>query len=217
MSKGFSMVFVLVLLAAACVHTAPQQRYQTGEILLEEDFSTPYNWEARRQGNVSIGVENGVYVMRSDVTQYVRGFHNQTHDNVVIEVRTRQLSMHENNAYGVICRASRGNNASGYYFLIGGDGSYSIRRGRDNDVDGLVSWTKTGAVHTGPSQNVIRAVCIDDYLALYVNGKFVADARDRSYKTGYTGFAAAVSRDGTLEVNFDDLTIWQGSLSDAQG
>src|SRR5690606_3326333 len=113
MFRGFSVVFILVLLAAACVYAGPQQRYQTGAVLLEEDFTTPYNWEARQQGNVSIGVENGVYVIRSDVTQYVRGFHNQTHDNVVIEVKTRQLSMHENNAYGVICRASRGNNASG--------------------------------------------------------------------------------------------------------
>ncbi|MBK8029721.1 MAG: hypothetical protein IPK17_09460 [Chloroflexi bacterium] len=115
------------------------------------------------------------------------GLNAERHTDVVIEVETTQLSDDRNNAYGVLCRASTSNDGDGYYFLISGDGYFSIRRGATERVDGLIDWTQTNVVNQDRGINRIRAVCIGDYLALQVNGQFIADTHDTRYAEGYAG------------------------------
>jgi hypothetical protein len=103
------------------------------------------------------------------------------------------------------------NNGDGYLFLIRGDRSYAIMRARGRDVQALVNWGTSNAINPGPGQNHIRAVCLDDYLALYVNDQFVADANDDAYLRGQVGLtAASVDRLG-VQVEFDNLTISQAN------
>jgi hypothetical protein len=144
----------------------------------------------------------------------VRGF-NPSADTVadsIIEVQTMQFSAHDNNAYGIICRGALNNSAAGYYFLIGGDGSYSIRKGQDDDAKALVRWSRTTAINRDSNKNTIKAVCIEDYLALYINDKFVADTHDSAFKSGYPGFVVAVSQGHEIDVTFDDLVIHEAAL-----
>ena len=68
-------------------------------------------------------------------------------------------------------------------------------------------WTRTDAIQQGRGINRIRIVCVDDYLALYVNGQFVAEARDSLFASGYAGLTAAVPEGGEVDVRFDDLVI----------
>jgi hypothetical protein len=104
------------------------------------------------------------------------------------------------------------NNGDGYLFLIRGDGSYAMMRSRGRDVQPLVDWGTSSAINPGPGQNHIRAVCLDDYLALYVNDQFVADASDDAYLRGQVGLtAASVDRLG-VQVEFDNLTISEANL-----
>jgi hypothetical protein len=197
----------------ACQST-PSRNYILGDVLLEEEFTNTFDWDNRVAGDVRIGVDNGDYRMRANVNQYVRGFNNQRHSNVVIEVDTLQRSPEETNAYGVVCRASATDGRStGYYFLIGADGTYSIRKGVDGDVEALVSWAHSDVIDNGPGPNTIRAVCVEDYLALYVNDQFIADTRDTSYRTGYAGFAVATRQGTAIDVAFDNLMIWSASLA----
>jgi hypothetical protein len=205
------VVWFIVIAISGCSGAATRQ-YATGALLVDEDFTNGYGWDNKKQGEVEIDVEDGAYVMRANVNQYVRGFNSQMNGDVVIEVRARQLSEEQTNAYGVVCRASQANNNTGYYFLVGGDGTYSIRRGQDGEVDDLVSWAYSGAVNRGSAANLIRAVCIGDYLALYVNGQFVAEARDSSFKRGFTAFTVATKKNTTIEVVFDDFKMWEGTL-----
>lgn len=209
----FRCLFYCLLLLCICgCRATPQAAVQTGALLVDEDFTSTFEWDTRAQAGVQIGVFDGAYRMFSPVNQYVRGFNSRVDSDVVIQVHARQLSAAENNAYGVVCRASPSNLANGYYFLVGGDGTYSIRRGKDNAIDPLISWAGSAAVHRSAARNVIRAVCVADYLALYVNGEFVASARDSTYRTGFTGFVVAAGRASEVEVEFDNLKIWQGIL-----
>jgi hypothetical protein len=48
---------------------------------------------------------------------------------------------------------------------------------------------------------------MDTYLALYVNGQFIADASDDTYTTGQVGLLAAAAGRVGLEVSFDNLTV----------
>lgn len=197
-------------LLAACA-SGPMAGYTTGDVLLVDDFSEGFDWETRAANGVEIGPANGAYRIRSNTTQYVRGFNSHTHNDVVIEVDALHLSSNNNNAFGVMCRATRGDYTSaGYYFLIGSDGTYSIRMGRGGDVVALVSWQRSRAVYRGAASNRLRVICVGDYLALYVNGQFVTDVRDSTYRSGVAGFVAATASNTTVEVAFDNLTMWRG-------
>lgn len=203
-----------VIVALVGCAARPTEQFLLGDALVREDFRQPYAWRERvgEEFGILFRVEDGAYRARSQQQGFIAGLNGQRHTNVVIEVETTQLSDAINNAYGVMCRASGNNDGDGYYFLISGDGYFSVRRGMTERVDGLVDWTTTSAVNQFRGINRIRAVCIDDYLALYVNGQFLAEARDSRYTDGYAGLTAAVVRGGTVDIAFDDLTIWAARL-----
>jgi len=205
----------LLILLAACLPTnEPSAQIALGDLLLEENFDDAPGWDAAAQDNVSIGVRSSAYRMNVDVNSYVRGFNSTPYEDVVIDVETTQYSREENNAYGVICRGSTSEMSSnGYYFLIGADGSYSLRKGQFLEVRPLIKWDKTDAVNEGARVNSIRVICVENYLALYINGEFVADIRDDTFSRGYIGFVAT-TEDGTLiDVAFDNLRVYAGHLA----
>jgi hypothetical protein len=132
--------------------------------------------------------------------------------DTVVEVETTQLSAYRNNAYGVMCRANPTDNSNGYFFLISGDGNYTIRRGAVDQVKALIPFTYSDAIRQDKGINRIRAVCIGDYLALYVNDVFVAETHDDYFSRGYTGLSVAVVKGGDADIAFDDLTVYNAAL-----
>lgn len=207
MHRIIALALVVLLAAAGCA-AAPSQAVTAGETLLVEGFDKSTAWENYEQEGVSLSVTGGAYRAFSNARGYIWGLNAIEHTDVVIQVLSRQISTEENNAYGVICRADVSNNGDGYYFLISGDGYYSIAKGTGENVEALVGWTTTNAVNKGQGNNVIRAVCLGDYLGLFVNETFVGEARDSTFSTGYAGLAVAPVEEGsTVEINFDDLQI----------
>jgi hypothetical protein len=99
------------------------------------------------------------------------------------------------------------NNGDGYLFLIEGNGRFAIMRSQGRSVTPLVNWTASSVIKTGAADNRIRAVCLGDYLAMYVNGTFVGDATDDTYSTGQVGLAGAAASRLGLQVTFDNLTV----------
>lgn len=127
------------------------------------------------------------------------------------EEATAEATAEMTESAGVESSTMMVNNGDSYLFLIRGDGAYAIMRSRGRDVQPLVNWGTTSAINRGPGQNHIRVVCLDDYLALYVNDQFVADTIDDAYARGQVGLvAAAVDRLG-VQVEFDNLTISQAN------
>ncbi len=207
-----------LLLGAACQPARPSAEYRTGDILLEEDFSSPFAWEnySTPDGATQLRVEDGVYRMTMGGGGYNWALNNQNHTDVVIEVYASQLSEDDNNAYGVVCRADPAGGGGGYYFYISGDGYWSIRRGQGRTVTSLVDFTQSDAIHKGQSINLIRALCIEDYLALYINDQFVGEVRDRNLVNGVAGFSLAVPEDVSADISFDNLRIIEASLLENQ-
>jgi hypothetical protein len=99
------------------------------------------------------------------------------------------------------------NNGDGYLFLVGGSGRFAIMRSRGRSVTPLVNWTSTDKVNKGAASNRIRAVCFNNYLALYVNDSFLGEATDDTYTRGQVGLVAAGGSRLGEEVNFDNLTV----------
>ncbi|GJM43095.1 MAG: hypothetical protein DHS20C20_33770 [Ardenticatenaceae bacterium] len=214
MNQKITILFVLVLavlLLAAC--SSPSKEYEAGEVLLTESFNSASAWETYVSDTVDFQVNDGVYRVQTEDGGYIWGLNEAEHDDVVIEVTSTQDSSYDNNAYGVMCRSDTSNNGDGYYFLISGDGYYSISKGEGEDVNQLVEWTSSSAINEGQASNTIRAVCIDNYLALYVNDKFLAEVEDSDFSSGYAGFAATAFDGGDTDISFDNLTITAASLS----
>ena len=95
----------------------------------------------------------------------------------------------------------------GYLFLIQGTGSFSILRARGRNVVPLVDWTVSDAIEVGPASNHIRAICAGDYLAMYVNDRFVGDATDDSYSSGQVGLVASAANVLGVRVQFDNFIV----------
>ena len=207
------MWLICLLFLSAC-QPKPAFDYRTGSVLLEEDFSDTFVWETVESptGNTRFGVEDGVYRLRMNGAGYNWALNAQRHTDVVIEVTSAQASEYGNNAYGVVCRADPGATGDGYYFYISGDGYWSIRRGQGRTMTSLVDFTRSDTIHQGQNLNLIRVLCVEDYLALYVNDTFVGEVRDRTYASGVAGFSAAVPADGDINVSFDNLRIIEARL-----
>lgn len=137
---------------------------------------------------------------------YVWSLNNETHTNVIAHATIQMTEGAQGASYGLICRADAAGN--GYYFLISSDGQYSIQVATParNALIPLVDWQSSSAIKLGFQTNTVRAVCHDDYLALFVNDVFLAEVRDSQISQGALGVTlAAVS--ATAWVRFDDIVI----------
>ncbi len=206
--------FGLVLLVLAGCAAVPTERYALGEIVKQVDFSQTFMWEqyVHPEQNVDFSIEEGMYRAKAWDKGFMWVIQPPAFTDTVIEVEATQLSDFRMNAYGVMCRAAPSANSNGYYFLISGDGYFTIRRGAVDQVGALIPWTASSAIRQDRGINRIKAVCIGDYLALYVNDKFVAETRDTYFSRGFTGLSVAVVEGGDADIAFDDLTVWEAEL-----
>jgi len=179
-------------------------------LLTLETFTHKADWEEYSSPKgVELGVENGVYRMSSINQGYVWGLNKAQHSNIVLEVDATPLTPDFNNAFGLMCRADESNNGDGYYFMIKGDGYYSISIGEGDAIKPLVEWKASDAIHVGIDTNSIRAVCLDDSLALYVNDKLLIETHDHTYTSGFAGLAVAAASNHGSDVAFDNLATYK--------
>jgi hypothetical protein len=209
------IALVIVLTPAAIVSADPVVTLPLPELGLldvtgihEEAFDSLDAWENYHSASgVSLGVESGIYRAYTPTSGYVWGINAHQHENVVVEVDVTPLTIFTDNGAGVMCRANPESNGDGYYFMISAEGYYSIRVGQGDGIRPLVDWEASDAIRTGIDSNTIRAVCIDNALAMYVNGQLVAYLQDMTYTSGTAGLAVAGGTYG-VDMAFDDVTIY---------
>jgi hypothetical protein len=220
------LVFTLVLLLLAACENAATKQAQQGRELLSATFDNPGSWEvgaypvAAEAADSTLAIVNERYQIEHRAgasASFMWGTGGGDHENVILEVETEQLSQFDDNLYGVACRLATNDQGetSGYMLLISGDGNYGIASLRNGALTFLRDWHQSGAIKRGRAQNAIRAVCVDDYLALYVNGRFLGEVKDSTYRrTGQVGLVAGVNREQLVVVAFDNLKVYEGTISD---
>lgn len=208
-----TMILLCLLILVACNPKAePGVDYQLGELIYQDHFDANQGWENFGYLDNEFGISEGVYNAISSGGGYITVTNEPLHSNVVIEVSVEQRSKDNNNSYGVVCRVQAVNTNIGYYFLISGNGEYGIRIGETGRIRVLVPWTEHPAIKRGMNQNKLRVVCIDDYLALYINDEFITEARYDWLTEGQLGFTVNSVAGVAVAIQFDDLKIWDASL-----
>lgn len=219
--RGLLLMLALALLAACASmqelilpKRAPELGFRYGDVVFEDGFETGAEWRAyETSADLFLGVRAGAFRIEFSGRQYVWTQRAGQHGNVVIEAESRQVSDYDHNAYGLACRLDPGNSGRGYFFLISGDGHASIRWSNGRSLEPIVAAAPSAHIRQGQSSNRLRVVCIDDYLALWVNGEFVADARDARSAQGEVGLAGVMNYAGVrLAVDFDDMRVWRATL-----
>lgn len=206
------VILGLIFLALTACATQSEVPYVVGEPLLSDSFENPESWSRYDRDGILLEVRSSLYHAEVAGSRYAFSLNlgQPFHTDVIMEVTSMVVKDSGYNGYGVICRADPSFNGEGYYFLIGSDGTYSIRYGRGRDVESLVTWTHSRAINTGEGRNRIRAVCIGDMLSLYVNDQLVDTVYDNHYSRGVAGLAFVSGDEFTVE--FDDFEMWEAEL-----
>jgi hypothetical protein len=217
-----AMMVVGALILAACSEDDPAREVTQGEELFAVGFDAPGTWEEGAypaDAPTSIlTIADGRYEIEHRAegsSSFTWGAGGEDYQNVIVEVNAEQLSDENDNLYGVACRLAENSDGSqnGYALLISGDGHYGIATIRNDTLNFLLDWHQSDAIHQGQAANTIRAVCVDDYLAIYANGTFLGDVTDSTYlRPGQVGLVAGVTRDSAVRIAFDDLTGYDGAL-----
>ncbi len=171
-------------------------------------FDGPDEWENyASESGAQLGVENGVYRAYTPNAGYIWGLNDSVHSDVVLEVDLTPLSVHGDTAAGLMCRADASNNGDGYYFMVNPNGYFSVSVSDGDNIVPLVDWQPSPAVRPGLDRNTIRAICLGNMLAMYVNDQLVATVEDNRFASGHTGIAVAAGS-ASVDAAFDDLKIY---------
>jgi len=216
------ILFLLLAQLAACTSLreslAPKRKPEIGfryiELLVEDTFDTDDQWrQYDNRRDLFLGFRAGVFRLDFNGRKYVWTQRVGEFENVAFEAEAAQISDYNHNAYGLACRLDPANSGRGYFFLISGDGYASIRWSNGRSLEPIVSAAPSDSIRRGRASNRIRAVCIDNYLALWVNGDFVAEARDGRAAAGAVGLAGVMNYAGRrLTIDFDDVKVWRAAV-----
>ncbi len=100
-----------------------------------------------------------------------------------------------------------------YRFIIGSDGSYSLRVLKNNAAPdtvldaGYSSVIFTNMNRPEPVALTVTAIAYDSLIYLYANGQFLASVKDSTIGSGKIG-VTAVDNHGPTEVAFSDVQVW---------
>lgn len=184
-----------------------------GELLREETFDSADSWPESSRANADLRVADSVYRMTSGSTRWSWSVDPEIYNSgVIVQVTINQLSEELNNGYGIICNGISMASSTGYYLNISGDGFASLFASDGNDFITLQGWTPNDAINQG-GENILTAVCVEDYLALYANGVLLYEMQDTRLPRGGLGFALVGYDDNiVVDLTYDNLRIWSASL-----
>ena len=213
MKKILIMTILAVLLAGCGAEKAqPSVEIVLGDVIYENTFDDPNSWESFGFIDTQFGISNGEYTAISAGVGYISVSNGVAHRNVVIEATAEQFAGSDDTIYGIMCRSHPVQTSLGYYFLINSSGNYGIRIGEADRIRVLVPWTEHPIINDGLASNTLRAVCVDDYFAFYINDEFVAEARHDWLEEGNMSLVVSSPNGVEVATKYDNVTIWSASI-----
>lgn len=221
MRKIFLLLLLLAVGLTAVNCNSSSDECSSEGVLFEDDFSgnKDCGWVLYNRGGTTASIEDGgLRISTNQPGQIWWTNPNQSFDDAIISVETRQLSGPDNNAYGIMCRYQ--NETNFYTFLISGDGYYAIGKyqsGADqitylsgidpNNPADNGGYVFSEAIKQGVETNQLRASCMGNELSLAVNGIPMETVTDPTFVTGDIGMGVSTLEQGTAVIEFNNLRV----------
>ena len=210
--------FLLTLLVAltACVGDAgvsgePAAAVKSGGILFQDDFSDiPGSWGTYTRDEAVVAYESGGLRIRVNKPDFdfwsVVG---KYFEDTSIAVDVQRTAGPEDNDFGIICRYKDAQNF--YMFIISSDGYYGIAKliEDQHSLIGIDQLQYTDRIRPGQSSYQLRADCVGDTLALYVDGEKLLQVQDKDLESGDVGVLAGAYAEPGVDILFDNFEVRQ--------
>jgi serine/threonine protein kinase len=198
---------------SAPLPTAPTAAINTGDILVEDDFSGDTDWGTLTDTTSSVEYQNNALHMQVFRENYVIWStpNDDDYGKTHMEVTVVNNDSEPTTAFGFIC-AQQQKEWSFYYLAATPAGEYAIIRATDGDSDVFLTgdgkWTSSDLIaYKAPSYRV-AADCGGGRLTLYVDGQQIASVTDNTYGTGRVGlFTWSGDKASSANVTFDDFLL----------
>ena len=204
--QSYLSVLILLLLICGC---------NTGNDPagpLQDDFrDLDSGWGTDQREEFNRGYADGEYFIElRQANWFAWAYPGAQFDDASVTVDAYLSSGSQDGHFGVLCRYQDEDNF--YYFSISADGYYGIFR-RENSGN-LQAITGDGegmlfspVIQTGGQTNSIRAVCREDTLSLYVNGKLLEAVTDDAHSQGGVGLGAGSGSSGNTRIQFANFAV----------
>ena len=180
-------------------------------VYFQDDFSNQASgWPQVRSDEGITDYENGIYriFVNLENQDFFGTLDLALQSDVRLEVDAAKVGGSDDNYFGILCRYQDNNNF--YQFLISSDGYVGILKVVDGSTQSIDGETlrEHPAVNIGNAQNNIRADCIGDTFALYVNDQLISTAKDTTFMSGgkVGVFAGTYDTPGT-DIHFDNFIV----------
>lgn len=180
----------------------------SGSVLFQDDFSSrDTGWDRLLAAEGTMDYDAGGY--RVLVNALNTNFWTTPHRNfadVRMEVDAGKLGGPDENRIGLICRFN-GNDY--YFFMISSDGFYGIGifSGGQASLLGQSEMQTSPEIKTGLAVNHLRADCVGETLAFYINGFPVASTQDSTLKSGDIGLLGGTFTQPGVDLVFDNFVV----------
>ncbi len=185
-----------------------------GALQFYDSMDSDDNWHSIDADQGDFDFDDGIVTMLSEAdTSYpLLLVTDERYDNAVIQAEMTFEGGTDNNAFGIVCRSSEADKGRGYQFMISADGYYSIWLTDNNFYRFIVDWERSSDINPN-SSNQLTAVCVDDYLAFYLNGSLLVDLYNDVYQTGTAGVAVFTFEDEEdSSISVDNIFVWDAEL-----
>lgn len=182
------------------------------DVLMVETWDDIGDWEEFDDDNYAVEIDDDTYVINNETEGDLVWALNlgDDYDDIVMHVEIEHLSNGDSNGFGLMCRIDTDNLGDGYSFIVRNDGTYAIGYWEDSAYTTLIGDDFEPDRDIDESDSyTMTAVCVGEYLALYIDGELIDEVEDDTYDEGYSGIAAINFDDG-VEAAFDNLVIWEG-------
>ncbi|MCU0489788.1 MAG: hypothetical protein MUE67_12660 [Anaerolineales bacterium] len=213
-SKYFSalagLLLCLAALAGCSVPEAIVAQAPSGEVLFRDDFSSSASgWDQVKAASGETDYQAGFY--RIWVNEpYLDLWANPGlgFGDVRLEAEAKKAAGPDDNLFGLICRSNEAGDQY-YYFVISSDGYYGIGKvsGQDQKLLSAEKMMPSEAILPGGRTNRLRADCIGERLAFYVNDQLLAEVQDLEYARGDVGLTAGTFEQAGVDIYFDNLVV----------
>lgn len=210
MKRFIFIPMLLFLTSLAC--SATQNFVPSGGVLYQDDFRNPQSgWGMLLDGNAGVaGYSNEayhIYVKSPNVNLWAHP--GLDFKDVQVEADTLTFNGPTENRMGLVCRMQ--DDANFYYFVISDDGYYAIGKVKDGEWSLLETdeMRPHEAILTGRHSNHLRADCIENLFALYVNDQLVGSAADDDFIHGDVGVLAGSFNTPGVDVYFDNFMVYK--------